>query len=292
MKASIDCIPCFIRQTLEAARMVSSNPADHETIIRTVLRWAAEIDLSQPPPAMGQQIHRYLREVTGQTDPYRLAKERQNRMALELLPWLKSEVEEAENSLDMSVRLAIAGNVIDMGVSGQVEAPDVRTAIEKCITAVVYGQEEEFHRSAAEARTILYLADNAGEIVFDRLLIEQLDPARVTLAVRGGPVINDAIRADAEAAGLQHMVPIIDNGSDAPGTLLNDCSREFRHQFAAADMIIAKGHGNYESLSQETTNIFFLLKAKCPVIAGHIGVSLGTHVLMQSGTDRPDRRLR
>lgn len=133
-----------------------------------------------------------------------------------------------------------------------------------------------------EAQRILYLADNAGEIAFDRLLIEQIGPARVTVAVRGGPVINDATITDARAVGLHEIVEIIENGSDAPGTLLDDCSQEFKWRFAEADLILAKGQGNFEALSDEPHNIFFLLKAKCAVIAAHAGVPLGTHVLVRS----------
>ena len=139
----------------------------------------------------------------------------------------------------------------------------------------------DFDNAVANAQRILYLTDNAGEIVFDRLLIEQLEPAQVTVAVRGRPIINDATLADARAVGLHELVEIIDNGSDAPGTLLDDCSQEFKRRFRAADLIIAKGQGNYETLSQERRNIYFLFKAKCSVIAEHAGVALGTHVLLR-----------
>jgi len=137
---------------------------------------------------------------------------------------------------------------------------------------------ETFKKACGQGQTILYLADNAGEIFFDRLLIEQLSGAKVTLAVRGAPVINDATRTDALAANLEDLVEIIDNGSDAPGTILNDCSAEFRRRFDEADMVIAKGQGNFESLSDEPRDIFFLFRAKCPVISLHSGFSVGSYV--------------
>jgi uncharacterized protein with ATP-grasp and redox domains len=130
------------------------------------------------------------------------------------------------------------------------------------------------------ARSILYLADNAGEIVFDRLLIERLPAGRVTVVVRGAPVINDATRADAQVAGLDRIAEIIDNGSDAPGTVLEDCSAQFRERFESADVIIAKGQGNFETLSAAGANICFLLKIKCPVLATHTGIELGTQALI------------
>ena len=130
-------------------------------------------------------------------------------------------------------------------------------------------------RAVDEARDILYLADNAGEIVFDRLLIEEMPRDRITLVVRGSPVINDATREDAEAAGLSSLVTVIDNDSDVPGTILESCSPDFRSRFAQCDLVIAKGQGNYETLAGENQNIFFLFKTKCPVIARDVGNEVG-----------------
>ncbi|MCK4577602.1 MAG: DUF89 family protein, partial [Candidatus Marinimicrobia bacterium] len=170
MKTFLDCIPCFIRQTLDAARLVSTDPADHERIVRDVLGWAVEMDLQQPPPVLGQRIHRRLREITGVDDPYRAAKEQQNRMAMGLLPDLKAEIESAEDPLIMAVRLAIAGNVIDMGVNSNLTESDVRQSVNQALSEPFSGEQNGFCQAIAEARSILYLADNAGEIVFDRLL--------------------------------------------------------------------------------------------------------------------------
>ena len=139
--------------------------------------------------------------------------------------------------------------------------------------------KEDFKKEGAAAESILYLADNAGEIVFDKILIEQLGPEKIKLAVKGGPVINDATIEDVEETGLTDLVRVISNGNDAPGTILGLCSEEFRHSFEEADLIIAKGQGNYESLSDFDKNIFFLLKAKCPVVANHLGCEVGSTVL-------------
>jgi len=282
MKTSLDCIPCFIRQALDAARLVSTVASVHERILREVLHWAGEMDMNQPPPVMAQRIHRRLREIVGREDPYRDAKDQQNRMAMSLLPELKAEIEAASDPLTMALRLAIAGNVIDMGVNGNVTESDVRKSVSQALTEPFVGDQNEFCKAVAEAQRILYLADNAGEIAFDRLLIEQLAPARVTVAVRGAPILNDATMADARAVGLHEIVEVIDNGSDAPGTLLGDCSQEFKRRLTEADLILAKGQGNFETLSDGSRNIFFLFKAKCPVIAAHVGLPVGTHVLARS----------
>ena len=135
------------------------------------------------------------------------------------------------------------------------------------------------HKLQGKQKKFCTLTDNAGEIVFDRLLIEQLPAENITVVVRGKPVINDAMMEDASIAGLPQIVEVINNGSDAPGTILESCSEKFRHRFEKADLIIAKGQGNYETLSDVDKNIFFLLKVKCPVIAEHLGCEIDAIIL-------------
>jgi len=282
MHSSLDCIPCFIRQALEAARFITDDPAVHKQAVREVLRMAAEMDLSQSPPSIGQIIHRHLRQITTAEDPYRAVKDRFNQLALLMLPDLRKKVEAEPDRLLLATRLAIAGNVIDFAVNGSLMEEKVRMGMEQTVQMPLRGNINEFRHAVTEAKKILYLADNAGEIVFDRLLIEQLPRERVMLAVRGSPVINDATQRDAKAAGLHDLVEVIDNGSDAPGTILTDCSPAFQRRFDQADLIIAKGQGNFETLSDVPANIFFLFKVKCPVIARHIGAETGSLILHQN----------
>lgn len=282
MKTALDCMPCFVRQTLEAVRANTSDARIHEQIVREVLALVAQLDLNDPPPLVAQRIHRRIRELTGIEDPYRAAKERFNTMALEILPTLRARVQAAPDPLEMAARLAIAGNVIDLGIHGDLTPQEARLAVDRALEETFVGDMPDFKRAVAEAERILFLADNAGEIVLDRLLLEQLPPENLTVAVRGGAVLNDATRVDAEAAGIPEQAHLIDNGSDAPGTVLSDCSAEFRDYYNRADLIVAKGQGNFETLNDEPANIFFLFKVKCPVIADHIGLPVGTHVLSRS----------
>ncbi len=279
MRTFLECIPCFLRQALDAARLVTSDESMHLRVLREVLAATSAMDLRESPPVMGQRIHRMIRRLVGQDDPYREIKQRFNGLALSLYPELKDRVEHAADPMEMAVLLAIAGNVIDFGVGGGLQEETVLRTVEEALNTALGGRAEELAGAAKQAKDILYIADNAGEIVFDRLLIEQLPLAKLTLAVRGSPVINDACGEDAEAAGLTDMVEVIDNGSDAPGTILQSCSEGFRLRFARADLIIAKGQGNYETLSDANKDIFFLLKAKCPVIADHIGCEVGSLLL-------------
>jgi uncharacterized protein with ATP-grasp and redox domains len=175
--------------------------------------------------------------------------------------------------------MAIVGNLLDVGAKTQLDAASVRTAFEGALSAPLHGSIDEFAEAIRSARSILYLADNAGEIVFGRDLLAQLPLGNFVVAVRGSPVLNDATVADAEQAGLPDFCEVIGNGSDAPGTFLADCSPAFRERFAAADLIIAKGQGNYESLVGVDKDIFFLLKIKCDVLSRHLGWPQGSLVL-------------
>jgi uncharacterized protein with ATP-grasp and redox domains len=289
MTTSMDCVPCFVRQTLDAARMVSQEPVLQEKILREGLKMFAEADLQGSPPVFGQRLHRRIRELSGIPDPYRAAKERSNRVALELFPELSARVKAALNAFELAVRFAAAGNIIDLAAKTGLGECDIRSAIKSAVTESFAGDLDSFQAAVATASRILYLTDNAGEIVFDRLLIEQLPAGRVTVGVRGAPVINDATRADAEAAGLDQIATLIDNGSDVPGTVLEDCTAQFRLVFDSADVIIAKGQGNFETLSATDRNIFFLLKIKCPVVALQTSIAVGTQALIHIGSNG-DRR--
>ncbi len=279
MRSSLDCISCFIRQALEAGRAVSDDPALHETVVREMLLWMSQADLSQSPPSFAQHIHRRLRAAIGDGDPYRAAKDRHNQMALDLLPELRTMITQSHDPLRTAVRLAVAGNAIDMGIEADISESDLRGAIDLALDHPVCGEPDAFRRAVDRARDILYIADNAGEIALDVLLVEQLGGQRVTVAVRGAPVLNDATLEDARAVGLEAIADVVPNGSDAPGTILADCSEDFRRRFAQADLVIAKGQGNYESLNDEPGNIFFLFKVKCHVIAQQVGEPIGTHML-------------
>ncbi len=282
MRTSLDCITCLIRQTVEASRFVSADPAMHERVLRDVLRMAAGLDLSEAPPLLTQQAQRRIRELTGDPDPYRELKQRANESTLAVLPALEAEVRSAPDPLSAALRLAIAGNTMDAGADGAAGIEGIERELSVAHERPFHGDVDEFRRAVASARSILFLTDNTGEIVIDRLLAEQLPLERTTFAVRGAPVLNDATRADARSAGLDRLAEVIDNGSDAPGTVLEDCSPEFRRRFAEADLIIAKGQGNYETLSDEPRDIFFLFAVKCDVAAWHVGLPRGTQVLLRS----------
>ena len=279
MQTYHECIPCFLKQALNAARLATSDTNVHEFVLRRVLADAATLNLNQPPPMMGQRIHQIIREATGSRDPYDLVKKQYNQFGLELYPQLKQTIAQSAHPLETAIRLSIAGNIIDFGVAESVNQAEVASVIEKSLTQTIEGDISPFQEAMASAGNILFLGDNAGEIVFDRLLIETLKRDHLTYVVRGGPVINDATRADAEFTGMTEIVDVMDNGSDAPGTILDQCSSAFKRAFDDADLVVAKGQGNFESLSDADQHIFFIFKVKCPVVAAHTDCPTGSMMI-------------
>ena len=283
MRTYFECIPCLVRQILDAVRLVSDDEAVIEATLRRTLKELSESDLRQPPPALGVGLYRLVKERAA-GDPLREQKARSNRFALSLLPEMRRRVAQSDRPFETAVRLAIAGNIIDFGHNSNVGEAEVHASIEHALDAPLDRAEVgAFRRALDEADRVLYLADNAGEIVFDRLLIERIPADKVTFVVKGGPIINDALREDAEEAGLTDLVEVVDNGSDAAGTLLDLCTDDFRHRFETADMVVAKGQGNYETLSDAPREIWFLLKAKCPVVAENLGLETGSLALRRGG---------
>ena len=283
MKTYFDCVPCFVRQVLDSVRMTTDDTQLHEKVLREALSMASEMDLNQSPPAMAQKIHQFIRKMTGISDPYLDVKNRFNKLALQMYPDLRMRIDTSTDPVETAVRLAIAGNIIDFGVNSTVESSQVERTIAESLTDPFDRESlEVFKHAVSRAGEILYLGDNAGEIVFDRLLIEQLPCEKITFVVKGGPILNDAVMEDAKIVGLTDVVDVIDNGSDAPGTILENCSETFRRRFDQSDLIIAKGQGNYETLSDVDKNIIFLVRPKCSVLARHLGREIGSLVLSGS----------
>lgn len=283
MRTYFDCIPCAIRQVLDSVRMITDDEAMHEKVLREALGLWHDMDMRESPPAVARKVHRMVREMTGVADPYLQVKQRYNRLAMDMVDDLEETVAGSADRMETAVRLAIAGNVIDFGVHSTVDESVVEGVIARSLTDPLdLDALTEFKVAIAEATDILYLGDNAGEIVFDRLLIEQMPRQKVTFVVRGGPILNDVLLADAEMVGLADLVEVIDNGADAPGTILEICSKAFRKRFEKADLIISKGQGNFETLNECERDIFFLLRPKCAVLARHLDCELGRQVLIRS----------
>ncbi|MFH0784599.1 MAG: ARMT1-like domain-containing protein [Pseudomonadota bacterium] len=278
MRTEVDCLPCFIRQSLQVARVAEASAEVQIRVVQKIAAIVAELDVTLSPPANAGKIYQAIAEITDCEDPYRQLKSTSNGGALKILPALRREIETSAYQLTTALRFVIAGNCIDYGAFASVDIENALDQSRRSPFAVDHSAQLQSRIAALQkGATVLYLADNSGEIVYDRLLIEYLlrHDLVITVAVKDGPIINDALVEDARAAGLDKLSRIISNGSRCPGTVLSQCSAEFGQIFKSADLIISKGQGNFESLSEVDREIYFLLMLKCAVAARHLAELAG-----------------
>ncbi len=274
MQTKFECVSCFVRQSVAAARITTDDVALQEHIIRETLHRLSRVDFGVTPLELGQVVHRTVRELSGIEDPYLEIKRQSTAYALARYPGMKQIVAAAGEPLRVATKIAIAGNIIDFGVPTRL---DVDATLDRVVdTPFAVDDFELFAVRASGADSILYLGDNAGEIVFDRVLIEELPADEITVAVKDEPFINDAMLEDAQAAGFAESVQIL------PAPIYPATNAALEEAWAAPDVIIAKGQANYEAYSDADGPLFFLLVAKCEVVAGELGVNIGDLVLQAS----------
>jgi uncharacterized protein with ATP-grasp and redox domains len=264
--------------------MSSADEAIHRRVLNSVALMIPDLALDITPPEIAQHVYQVVYEITGNKDPFYEIKDQANKSALSLYSRMKDTVDYSNDPLLTGCQLAIAGNDIDLGAHSEYGSID--SIIEDSLGYQLDQDSfNEFQKSIEKASLILYIGDNAGETVFDRILIEQIlqkNNPKIVYVVRDKPIINDATVDDAAKAGLDKVATIISSGCGAPATILSQCSPEMLHFYHSADVIISKGQGNYESLCDTSDNIFFLFKVKCPVIARDAGFDVGTMVLISN----------
>ncbi|MDY6800284.1 MAG: ARMT1-like domain-containing protein [Bacteroidota bacterium] len=269
MKTYLECIPCFMQQAYRAAKFATHDEKKIKQVLNSTGEMIKSISLNATPPETGNHIYKKIRDITLNNDPYQEIKKSNINEALRLYPELKKRIQHSNDPLLTAIRIAIAGNVMDLGVNKSYNIiDDLQTILKQDFAAFDYDAFKEYLQ---KAKFVLYIGDNAGESVFDRLLIETMGKT-ATFVVREFPVINDCVEEDAVASGLDKVSEIISSGSTAPATILRLCNSAFIEKFNQADLVISKGQGNYEGLSEVSRPVFFLLKAKCKVIARDLGV--------------------
>lgn len=286
MRVYPECIPCFLRQALEAARRVTENKKEQREVLSEVAALIPNLPMDATPVDMGRQIHRTVNAVIGSVDPYREVKREYNDRALLLYPQLKQRVNNSPDSLLTAIKLAAAGNVIDFGIGVKFDlSQSIEQSLGEKLVGCDYALLSERLRQVEE---ILYLGDNAGEIVLDKIVVEELvaKGKKVTFVVRGKPIINDVTLEDASYVEMDKVAKVISSGCDAPGTALCYCDSDFIEIFEKSRLVIAKGHGNFEGLSEENRPLFFLLKVKCLVVAAELGATLGSIVLRAKAKEK------
>jgi len=286
MKMATDkrCIQCFKKtydSLLEKFPLSNSQVSEFSSFFDVLMDESGNLT----SPEIQRELHHKLRELNGIADPFLEEKQHSNRFALTLYNEWKPKVLVSADPFDLALRLAIAGNIMDYSANHRF---DLNRTIEISLHAD-YGIDHSslFKERIRSAGSILYLGDNTGEIVFDKLFIETISRPDVKYIVRSGPIINDVTVQDAEMVGMDRVARIVSSGYDSPSTVINKSSTEFKTLFASADLIISKGQGNFEGLMAENDpRIFFLLMVKCAVIADRLKVKEGSFVVFNPGEDR------
>ncbi len=274
LKVKYDCIPCILRQSIEAARLVTDDEEVIDEIIRNYSEMIPEIRESNPTPLVVSQIQKMIKNKTNNKDPYQKLKEKNIRMAMDIYEDLKDLIENDKDPLKKSLLLSATGNVIDAGISVKIKVEEsILNTMEKGFSIDDY---QEFKEKLKDSQTFLIIGDNAGEAVLDKLLLRELNKYDIdlTYAVREEPVLNDITLKESKLIGLDKYANVISSGCNAPGMLIDQATPEFLEKYTKADIVLSKGQGNLEGLSEEKRSIFFLLKAKCDLIAEFLEVDL------------------
>jgi uncharacterized protein with ATP-grasp and redox domains len=278
MKTAPECLSCFVKQAALAAQRVTTDPDRVFAVVQAATNVLPSLSRDLAPGENATLVLREVAATLGHHDLYGAERAHYNTLALATCDALRETIAQSPDPLETAVRVAAVGNVLDLNIFEHV---DVATIADEALAMPwAIHDFDAFKRDVSTARRILYLGDNAGEIAFDRLLVEALPPGSVTFAVKSGPVSNDALLEDAQQVGLDRVARVIVTGSDFFGAALSRCSPAFRAEFDAADVIIAKGMANFETLGDVDANLYFILKVKCDPVARAIGARSGDLVLL------------
>jgi uncharacterized protein with ATP-grasp and redox domains len=285
MKVHYECAACFLRQTREALDLATDDESLKMEVTEKVVKLVSEtFRRGAVSNFIGTEVHRTIKNETGNNDPYHKEREISNDIAADFLPQVEKILGE-NNKLKNYVKVAIAGNVIDFGAFGL--EMDMESLIVKTMKKdPTIDNTEELENELKISKTVLYLADNIGEIVFDKILIEKIKgyDVDVTVALKEKPILNDACIEDALKIGLDKVAKLTSTGTDSIGIIEDDVSPDFMDLFNESDMVIAKGLGNYEGLGEMNLKdkpVYCLLNAKCNPVARDIGVNLGDNIVLK-----------
>ncbi|HAA89627.1 MAG: Uncharacterized protein XD63_0537 [Thermoanaerobacterales bacterium 50_218] len=285
MQVSVDCIPCIIRQVINSSREAGVDPDEQYRILTTLLPLISRVDPLKSPAENASVILFEAYRMIGNNDPFKKVKESSNRLALSMRPFLDRVIGHSEDPLLTAIKVAVAGNIIDVAASPD---HDVRATLEEELNRTPERLDyRAFLDLLKKGGPVVVIGDNSGEICFDFLLLAQLRKFTKELfyVVKSGPILNDATLEDAQEAGIDLLATVVTTGNNYLGIVPDLSSEEFIRVFREAHLVIAKGQANYETLEGTPfagEKTFFLLLAKCPVIANHLGVKCGSSVLAQN----------
>jgi len=277
LKISFDCIPCTVNSFLKLLNQGILPKEKQESAVKQLLSSLSEQSFKQSPASLGRKVHQLIRQILDNPDPYREIKDKSNVTMMEHAGRLREKIYESDDPFQTALKLSIAGNVIDYGPQDRL---DIWETIDRILkTDLANDDSAELYNDIKSAKQILYVGDNCGEIVMDKLFLETINHDNMFFAVRESPVINDATKEDALNVGIGHIAQIITTGDNAPGAIWEDSSEKFQKILLNSDVVISKGQGNFEGLSDVNHPIYFLLVAKCDLVAKELGVKKGDFVV-------------
>ncbi len=292
MKRGTLCIPCTVRTAYDVSVKATEDVELREKALAEVLEWLI-MNYRNPsltPNLLHTNAFRIVTMITGNSDPFKILKTESNKLALSLTPFLRREFERRDfvEGFRFAALTTICGNTIDFEVEGyEVSLENLSSQLKTCLeSSLTIDDTDKLLQLLPKAGKILYMLDNAGEIVFDKFFMEVISQkydVKIYAAVKSGPVLNDATIEDAEQVKLSEVAEVITTGSNSIGLALEECSEEFKQKLKESNIIIAKGQGNYESIT-EVENILqkpvtYILRAKCQLVARHLKVKTGGNIV-------------
>ena len=285
MRLKPDCIICNLNIILRTLKIINKDENFLIENMKKVIGVISKVNKKLFPPELGGIVYKIVINSTNVKDPYKDIKRKQNNLILNNYFNLRQTILNTKDPLFEAVKFAVIGNVIDFGINEVVDfEEDIKNSFKKGIAINDYNLLE---RDLKLSKRILYIGDNSGEIVFDKLLIslikEIYPDIDITFACRSEPIINDVLIKDALQVGIDEYAKVISSGMNLPGTILRYVNNEFMEELRRSDLVIAKGQGNFEGLEEEKMEkIYFLLKAKCNVVADYLGCRVGDLIIKRS----------
>ncbi len=277
MKSSSQCLECGLEQCCRIYRLVRGDEDGWHQVEHELNSLMRKLDLSEPPGTMTAKLLVRTMELLNNPDPFATVKQEQNRQAAPLAEALDEQLSRDEAGLRRALLLAAVGNVLDVGPGRRF---DLKTLLN--LLRFAHDDSEQLIERLRRVRRVMYILDNCGEVMFDRLVLSRMPRVELTIVARSSPILNDVTVEEAEALGLGAFGRIIGTGSPYLGVDFHTVSPEFRSAYEQAEVVIAKGHANFEALVDGPRDGFYLLTAKCELVADRLGVGLGQSVCYYS----------
>lgn len=279
MNLNLNCILCNLKQVLTVTDLVKLDSDSKEVIMRDVLGYLQNTNYRRSNPEVIKGTWDIITKHINNINPYGEIKNYYNREVMNIADKIRNIINQSEDTFNTALKIAITANLIDFAAS---HTFDEKMLLDKINTIneqhMVIDDSKKLCEKLQTAKTLLYLGDNCGEIVIDKIFIEYINAIfpniKVYYGVRGEAIVNDVTVEDADMVQMQEVAEVISNGDGSLGTVIEKTSTVFRDVFYKADVVIAKGQGNYESLSEiDRNHIFFLFMAKCDAVASSLNVA-------------------